>query len=190
VHATRPGPAADPACRGGPFLLDQAPAPGQQGAATPTAYPAATRSPARTSSKPSAPARGPPLAHSNRERSTSWAVETTDRHGQRPCKPCYQHVHLITGLGCACQHGRRSHDDPARQFPRTAFSERSCSPSGPDVTDRMLIFSGRRPLRSILAEYSASRVEAQVKASGRVLASHRASPSVSPPTNATPTSRP
>jgi hypothetical protein len=38
-----------------------------------------------------------------------------------------------------------------------------------DVTDRMLISSGR-PLRSILAEYSASRIEAQVKASGRVLA--------------------
>ena len=33
---------------------------------TPTAYPAATRSPASTSSKPSAPASGPPLAHKNR----------------------------------------------------------------------------------------------------------------------------
>jgi hypothetical protein len=33
---------------------------------TPTAYPAATRSPASTSSKPSAPAVGPPLAHKNR----------------------------------------------------------------------------------------------------------------------------
>ena len=32
---------------------------------TPTAYPAATRSPASTSSKPSAPATGPPLAHKN-----------------------------------------------------------------------------------------------------------------------------
>ena len=35
-----------------------------------------------------------------------------------------------TSQGCACQHGRQTHDDPARQFPRTAFSERSCSPFG------------------------------------------------------------
>ena len=35
---------------------------------TPTAYPAATRSPASTSSKPSAPANGPPLAHKNPRR--------------------------------------------------------------------------------------------------------------------------
>ena len=47
-----------------------------------------------------------------------------------------------------------------------------------DVTDRMLIFSGR-PLRSILAEYSASRIEAQVKASGRVMAPHKSAASSS-----------
>ena len=35
---------------------------------TPTAYPAATRSPASTSSKPSTPANGPPLAHKKRRR--------------------------------------------------------------------------------------------------------------------------
>ena len=35
---------------------------------TPTAYPAATRSPASRSSKPSVPGNGPPLAHKNRRR--------------------------------------------------------------------------------------------------------------------------
>ena len=45
-----------------------------------------------------------------------------------------------------------------------------------DVTHRMLIFSGR-PLRSILAEYSASRVKAQISYSARVLARHRVSAS-------------
>jgi hypothetical protein len=44
-----------------------------------------------------------------------------------------------------------------------------------EVTDRMLIFSGRRhrPLRSVLPEYSASRIQAQVEVSCRVLAPHK-----------------
>ena len=67
---------AMPRCRCGwppaPRPPRSLPAPGTACAScspsTPTAYPAATRSPASTSSRPSAPASGPPLAHKNRRR--------------------------------------------------------------------------------------------------------------------------
>ena len=71
-----PTTCAMPRCRCGwppaPRPPKSLPAPGTAcvscSPSTPTAYPAATRSPASTSSKPSAPAVGPPLAHNNPRR--------------------------------------------------------------------------------------------------------------------------
>ena len=71
--AAAPTTFAMPRCRCGwppaPLPPRSLPAPGTASVSCspsmPTAYPAATRSPASTSSKPSAPASGPPLAHKN-----------------------------------------------------------------------------------------------------------------------------
>ena len=82
-------------------------------------------------------------------RSPGRAGETTDRHGQPPCKPCYQHVHLITGPGWACHGRRQSRDDPAPQSRANVYAERFVLNSPGRGTDQMLIFSDRR-LHSIL----------------------------------------
>ena len=63
---------------------------------------------------------------------------------------CYQHVHLITGLGWACQRRSQSRDNPAPQSPANAYAERFVLTARTEVSDRMLIF-GDRHLQSILA---------------------------------------
>ena len=74
--------------------------------------------------------------------------ETADRHGQRPCMLCYQHVHLITGLRSLASTGVKAVTIPPaiprERLRRTARTHRP----GRD-SHQMLIF-GDRHLHSIL----------------------------------------
>ena len=74
--------------------------------------------------------------------------ETADRHGQRPCLPSYQHVHLITGLRSLASTGVKPLTIPPaiprERLRRTARTHRP----GRD-SHQMLTFGDRHP-RSIL----------------------------------------
>jgi hypothetical protein len=85
-------------------------------------------------------------------RSPGRGRETADGHGQRPCKACYQHVHLITSLGWARQRGVEAVMTPPLKPLRDACAEQCLLTTRTEVADRILISSERR-LRPTIAEY-------------------------------------